>query len=462
MNRVSTFVTNDGNWVITFDNYHAMGWGDNAILVYDRHGELRHSFGLTHFITDSEFADLNSTVSSLQWHCGDKHYRDSRFTLGFDLYNSGLACQLFALDLGSGEPERLDSIELPRSQWRHVSPERRAEIEQEDAETRASILEDIQSSPPLIRTIRSARRSALNEEVLVDPVSELQALLAKEHSVDATDKDGKTALQYATDLLYFADAAMLLVLNGADPHVGAGSMNHPFEKAIQRNDMALLRTMLELGINPNYPDGVEDSPVFAALWLRSEAAALLLLDYGVDVNRGNRRNTPLAWALRRERWNITDRLLAEGADTTKLDYHGTVRLAVYQGEISILRDILNSEKFPKGKRALSFIAETLGLAIRLNRPAVLKVLLEKGLDPDATFGVFKATALLEAVDYGAMECASILLEQGADANQADEYGFAPMDLALITGDEAMISLLAEYDAKAALGQNELAMSSEPE
>jgi hypothetical protein len=69
---VSAIVANDGAHVVTFDNWHAMGWGDDAVAIYGPDGTLIRAMGLTAFLPDDYQEALPRSVSSIQW--GGEHH----------------------------------------------------------------------------------------------------------------------------------------------------------------------------------------------------------------------------------------------------------------------------------------------------------------------------------------------------------------------------------------------------
>lgn len=64
---VSALVSDDGRFVATFDNWHSKGYGDNAIVVYGRTGEVLHSFSLADILSPAERVRLPASVSSIHW-----------------------------------------------------------------------------------------------------------------------------------------------------------------------------------------------------------------------------------------------------------------------------------------------------------------------------------------------------------------------------------------------------------
>lgn len=66
---VSALISNNGEYVITFDNWHGVGYGDNVVTIYNGlTGKLIKKLGLTNFLTESDIYELPASVSSIHWH----------------------------------------------------------------------------------------------------------------------------------------------------------------------------------------------------------------------------------------------------------------------------------------------------------------------------------------------------------------------------------------------------------
>lgn len=64
---VDVIVANNGQGFATFDNWHSVGHGPDAIAIYDRNGSLVRKFGLQELFPDWFVAALPRSVSSIHW-----------------------------------------------------------------------------------------------------------------------------------------------------------------------------------------------------------------------------------------------------------------------------------------------------------------------------------------------------------------------------------------------------------
>lgn len=71
---VSAVVSSKGNYVVTFDNWHSAGYGDDVVVIYRSNGTLVKKFGLEDILTQGDIETLPRSVSSIWW--GGSHYID--------------------------------------------------------------------------------------------------------------------------------------------------------------------------------------------------------------------------------------------------------------------------------------------------------------------------------------------------------------------------------------------------
>ncbi|SKA15867.1 hypothetical protein [Novilysobacter spongiicola] len=73
---VDALVTNDGKRLVTFDNWHSMGYGSDVVVIYGQDGKLIRQFALEDFLPEAYIAFLPKSVSSIWW--GRDHYLDEQ------------------------------------------------------------------------------------------------------------------------------------------------------------------------------------------------------------------------------------------------------------------------------------------------------------------------------------------------------------------------------------------------
>lgn len=67
MSPVSVLVADDGDYFVTFDNWHSIGFGDNVIVIYRNDGSVVRSMCLNAFLPNSYLNALPRSTSSLNW-----------------------------------------------------------------------------------------------------------------------------------------------------------------------------------------------------------------------------------------------------------------------------------------------------------------------------------------------------------------------------------------------------------
>lgn len=78
---VQALVSNDGLRVVTFDNWHSVGFGTNVVVIYDENGGLIRSFALEDILPEPYLLAMDRSVSSREWRKGLEISPDSRTLL---------------------------------------------------------------------------------------------------------------------------------------------------------------------------------------------------------------------------------------------------------------------------------------------------------------------------------------------------------------------------------------------
>jgi TonB family protein len=104
---VDALISGDGRYVVTFDNWHMMGYGDNVVVIYRSDGTLIRKFSLEDLFTDADIQSFKHSVSSIWW--GDNHYIDDKKQI---------------LHLKAGDQERTREVTIDLKTGNPLEPKR--------------------------------------------------------------------------------------------------------------------------------------------------------------------------------------------------------------------------------------------------------------------------------------------------------------------------------------------------
>ncbi len=235
---------------------------------------------------------------------------------------------------------------------------------------------------------------------------------AEDEDVNARKPDGSTPLQWAVYEVDTKEVERLLDA-GADPSLANNYGATPMGLAAEVADVEILKLLLDAGANVDSPNAEGMTTLMLVARTGNVEAAKLLLDRGatIDAREGFGGQTALMWAAARRHPAMIEFLLARGA---AIDARSAVR--DYQRHIQ-------AEGRPKS-------LDTGGLtpllyAARENCIACVDVLLSNGADidlPDPD-GVSPVHVAIMNANW---DLAKRLIEKGADVNQWDIYGEAPL------------------------------------
>jgi hypothetical protein len=251
--------------------------------------------------------------------------------------------------------------------------------------------------------------------------------------------DGSTPLQWA---VYNGDAAEVarLLDAGADVTLSNNYGASPMTLASEVADTEILRLLLDAGADVDSPNAEGQTALMTVARTGNVAAARLLLEHGatVDARESWGGQTALMWASARRHPEMMELLLANSAE---IDARSTTR--DYQRHVQ-------AEGRPKSLDTGGFTP--LLYAARENCAACIDVLLANGAeinlpDPDGV------SPLLLAIMNANWDIARQLIDAGADVNQWDIYGEAPLFTAIglytrVNGGRASIDPLNETEGSA--------------
>ncbi|HEV8393605.1 MAG TPA: ankyrin repeat domain-containing protein [Vicinamibacterales bacterium] len=238
-------------------------------------------------------------------------------------------------------------------------------------------------------------------------------------SADGSQLDGSTPLHQAVrqnDL----KTVEALVKKGADVKASTRYGVTPIGLAALNGNAAILRRLLDAGADPNTATAGGETALMTAARTGNGEAVTLLLDRRANVNAKDpvRAQTALMWAVTENHPDIVKLLVARGADVraqTTVNAPRGEYVAARAGGASGT-GIIRQRALPTKDGGMS----PLLFAVRDGNVAMTRLLLELGADINQASGNH-TSPLLIALLNGQVALATELLERGADANLTDDY-----------------------------------------
>jgi ankyrin repeat protein len=290
----------------------------------------------------------------------------------------------------------------------------------------------------LAATGLSAGESDVADAMMRGDTAAIGRLLTQKVDVNATQRDGATAVHWA---VYREDLATLDLLVKAGASVTAANRygTTPLSMAAISGNAAIIGRLLAAGANVNerLPNG--ETPLMMASRTGNLEAMKVLLDHAADVNAQEtlRGTTALMWAAAQGHPAAVQLLITRGANvgaTSKPDMLG--RVVVYQKaedprpSRKVEQALPNTNPNPRNTEDLRGGGLTaLVYAARRNDQESVRMLLAGGADVNQTTN-YGWSPLLVATQNRYYQLGMFLLEHGADPNVANKGGWTPLYLAV--------------------------------
>ncbi len=280
----------------------------------------------------------------------------------------------------------------------------------------------------------------------------VQALLQQGADVDARQGDGSTALHWASYWDH-REIAALLIRAGTDVDAATDLGVTPLWAACENGSPALVEILLAAGADPNVALPFGETPLMTAARTGNADVVGQLLAAGADVDAATGAGaygaqTALMWAVAQRHAAVVEVLLAHGADvnarsTTFTETVKTIPTYANYG----LRCVPRDECYITEVRSGGFTP--LLFAARSGDLAAARLLVDAGADVnEATPDGASALAVAALSGHGAV--GALLLNRGADPNAAGG-GYAPLHAAILHRDatlaEALLSAGADPNAR---------------
>jgi ankyrin repeat protein len=282
---------------------------------------------------------------------------------------------------------------------------------------------------PLFEAIQKADNAAVNR------------LLDRGVSPDAVDGDGTPALMAAT-LFGGVDSVKLLLDRGADPNRANASGATPLMWAIP--DLAKVNLLVAHGaeVNARSTNLGRTPLLIAASYPGADEVLRLLLDKGADIHAKDKSGMhALGRAVTYADVEVVRFLVEHGCDPNEEGY-GAARLRVFARHHVPAIEYLMSH-------GLKLPPELMTGAAHWQDPQLLEQWIAQGADVNARSLPYQRTPLMTAAasEQSSPATLKVLLEKGADPNAEDIEGERPLDWAVYRQDQERIALLQQYGAK---------------
>ncbi len=333
-------------------------------------------------------------------------------------------------------------------------------------------------------------QSAIADAAMQSNIDLVERLIRDGANVNSIQSDGSTALHWAS---YNADAEMadILIKAGADPSAKTRNGSTPMWLAARRGDPGVITKLLEAGADANEDLPLGRRPLMLAARSGVAEAVQVLLAAGADVNakESARGTTALMQASDQGHSDVIEILLDGGADisaisalvmrdgrTAALGHSEDPRINVRRQTI-----VVNCEAPDTNLDALQSMVRS-----ATDDPAMVELVNSGDLSMEAICNKFERrgigfavvsggntnpfeerfggrqtrepdggglTALIYAARAGHIEAVKVLLDAGADVNQASNYGWTPLLAATQNRNYQVGKLLIDSGADVNLSNN---------
>lgn len=244
---------------------------------------------------------------------------------------------------------------------------------------------------------------------------------------------------------------------------------HPEETpllcAIENNQLEAAKLLIELGADPNLKNySIYTTPLEYACKHNNIEMVTLLLEHGASTSLTQHDLNPASYAVTNNNYPMIDLLLSHGLDLNA-GFHLPLVVAAEDNNLTAAKYLLEhganiNADFVNNSLTSSAIVEA---AVNGHQEMII-FLLENGANADtythcqstycsALSSAYNTSALYNALDFGYIEIAQILVNQGAGIQE----GISPLHVAVLNGDiheiESLLASGIDVDTLNVIGQS---------
>ncbi len=286
--------------------------------------------------------------------------------------------------------------------------------------------------------------AALFQAIRRADTAAVKRVLDRGTRADSKDADGTPALMAAA-LFANADCVKVLLDHGANPNIGNAVGATPLMWAIP--DLAKVKLLLEHGADVNaHSTNLQRTPLLvAASYPGSVDVLKLLLSKGANLHAKDRSGVhALGRAVVSADITVVRFLVESGIDPNEEGYGSLTRLYA--------RHYLPSIEYLQSK-GLRMFPDVLPAAAHWHPPQLLEKWIAMGANVNARSAPYQRTAVMTAAasEQSTAATLKLLLEKGADPNAEDIEGERPLNWAMYRADQGKIDVLRQFGAKPGKG-----------
>ncbi len=219
--------------------------------------------------------------------------------------------------------------------------------------------------------------------------------------------------------------------------------------AVQKNDLKKVKELVDGGRAVDELDPSGYTPLQLAARSGFQPMVEYLLSKGAEVNfQSSDGYTPLKEAVTYRKAAMAEMLIAKGADINFVDTSGASILyyAAQAGDQTLVK-LLLSKKVALEQKTVAGGWTPFLIAASYGFHPIVTLLAEAGADVNARETTSGKTALFYLIPSGNVTTIKLLLDKGAKIDMSDNAGDTPLLLAKRLGQQAVIDLLEQKNAK---------------
>ncbi|MEP2773520.1 MAG: ankyrin repeat domain-containing protein [Fulvivirga sp.] len=294
--------------------------------------------------------------------------------------------------------------------------------------------------------------------ILAVVVAICSPVLANDKILESINKDDLSLYQQATNKAYSINHLTqsinlqsenifdFLIKTLPDLNTYDSSGNTPVLQAAMANQYSYVESLLNKGVNPNLQgkSGLEATPLMYAAAFNNTEMIKALLKYQANINQVDvNQDHALNWATYYGHLQAMELLMQQGADVTLKSKHGQAvdvgfRLWHADSVTSLFKKYMKFEPLPaKSKKIIQ--------AIRTNDLYQAEKLLEK-IDQSGLVDELGSPMINLAIEKGYTDMVQLMVRKGANVDQLNRVGQAPLAIAARFGRVEIVKMLIDAGA----------------